>query len=166
MENPSDRKLAEFEKWWAEVNEEEERYPELKIMPRMAWLAALATQAEREKAAVAAALEEAAKHSPMLAIDEGTRKVWVYCSCGFNQDANTYEIDPRKWTEHIHALIGPDRQLALDRIIAETREKVLGPIRPTVEEMKLAAKVLDSGILDKLISELESAIQESNNAAK
>lgn len=68
----------------------------------------------------AAIVREAAAHQPMLAINDTTRKVWVYCSCGFNQNADSYEIDPRVWTKHILAI--PTDQPALARHDAEIHQ--------------------------------------------
>jgi hypothetical protein len=75
----------------------------------------------------AAIVRQVAAHQPMLAINDTTRKVWVYCSCGFNQNADSYEIDPRVWTKHILAI--PTDQPDLDRhdahIAAEAQNELI-----------------------------------------
>lgn len=119
MDNPSERNLAEFEKDEREFREWADN-PEL-YWPNEAtleaasrvWHAACATQAEREKA-----VKAATGHDYDL-IESIVELVLDYEA----------DFDRRKLVDSIRALITPDRQLALDRHDAETREKVLGQIR-------------------------------------
>jgi hypothetical protein len=58
--------------------------------------------------ATAEALEAAAQHQPMVAIEERVRarpRVWLYCSCGFNREGKLLDVE--HWSNHIRAL-APD----------------------------------------------------------
>src|SRR6267142_2629642 len=106
MSEPSDRNLAEFEKWRKAHNVMIEALSSEDVA-YAAWLAALATQAERENAAVAAAVQH------VVARLEKERN-------------ERYTIDSKSYLVMNWAIIWaqrdvtPDQQSALDRHDAET----------------------------------------------
>lgn len=82
-------------------------------------------------AAIAAAhdraIRAAAKHQPMVAIDSsrvesgGCANVWIYCSCGFNEDPEIKTTDTEDWTKHILTLTHSDATAAHERELAAAR---------------------------------------------
>lgn len=117
-------------------------------------------QAEREKAAVAEALGEMRdkldKRICLLPRNKITEN-GVYDSIALGD----LILLLRSWP-----LFTPDQQSALDRHDAETREKVLGPIRTLVDELDRSAGIGYHPTGEQCRKDLRKAIQESNNAAK